>query len=163
MSGRFLITGLPRSRTAWFAVATGAYHETISHGVHKAYWPEGCGIADSGAAHELSRWIEAAKPRTLVIERPKADVLASLHRYFHLMAVDWNRVNALLDQAVLGLRYQHPLIRRVAYDDLASLETVVSCLDWLGVKPPSSLEQLMHMNIQSDLTWNLDLLRRKAA
>lgn len=162
---RFLITGLPRSRTAWWAVVTGAAHEIISQEGRKGlWWPMDKGISDSGAAPELPLWIDCFAPRTLIIERPKIDVLHSLGQYVGSAAmIDWRKVDALIDAALRGLEVQHPLIKRVDYSDLDSIGTVRSCLDWLEVKEPTSLEQLMHMNIQSDLAWNIALYKQKAA
>lgn len=89
--------------------------------------------------------------------------MASARRYLAGVQVDWSKIDAYLDASLDGLRYQHPLVRRVAFDALASIETVRTCLDWLEVKEPSNLEMLMHMRIESDLAWNLALLKQKEA
>jgi hypothetical protein len=164
---RFFITGLPRSRTAWFAVASGAMHEPSARMAWsdlKAMWigTPGMGVSDSGLAPRLPEILADVKPRTLIIERTKEAVLCSLAGYFGGLAVDWEKVNALLDEALRGLEMESPLIRRVAYRDLADMDTLMGCFDWIGVSPVN-LDQLRHMNIQSDLGYNIAMLRRKAA
>ena len=156
---RFLITGLPRSRTAWFAVATGALHEPFSREGFSFFpkWADG-GISDSGAGSVLGAIIHDFKPRTLVIDRPMGEVVISLRDY----GVWFDGAEGLLGRLYQALQYDHPLIKRVAYDDLRDHRVMEGCMDWLGVKVPN-LHQLMHMNIQSDLAWNLNLLRERAA
>jgi hypothetical protein len=164
VTGRFLITGLPRSRTAWWAVVTGALHEPFSHAGETDRWPDCRGVSDSGVAPILPHIIERFAPRTLIIERPMAEVVGSLAVYLSdVEGLDWKRIYAFLGQALCGLRVEHPLIFRLAYSDLSSLETVRSGLAWLKVREPANLEQLLHFNVQSDLSWNIALLRQRAA
>jgi hypothetical protein len=168
VSNRFLITGLPRSRTSWFAVVTGADHETFSRSntfpSGAIIWPSNLrGISDSGAAMTFRDGMAAMPVRTLIIERPKADVIESLRRYVHPHALDWKKVDALLDQALDQLRLDHPLIRRTSFYSLNSIDEVRACLSWLKVPEPPNLWMLMHMNIQSDLNWNMAMLRQRAA
>jgi hypothetical protein len=61
-----------------------------------------------------------------------------------------------------GMEYQHPLIKRVKYAALNEEAVVLSCLKWLGVEAVN-VGQMMHMNIQSDLAWNIAALAAKAA
>ena len=164
---RFLISGLPRSRTAWFAVATGALHEPLSR---FGYWPIGVqGISDSGAAIHLKRILTEGvgpanePPRTLIIERERAKVMQSLRRYVGGLPMDWSKVDAYLDQALRGLAVESELIRRVSFDSLADVEVVRDCLAWLEVKEPPQLEQLMTFRVESMLSHNLQLLQSRAA
>ena len=164
MSKRFLITGLPRSRTAWLAVASGALHEPISlHGpAWIADWQDGEGVSDSGAAPFLPFILKTVAPRTLIIERPRAEVVASLVAYFGRPDLE-GEIDALLDAPLRGLSVESPLIRRVDYHRLADLACVEDCLDWLGCERPKNLAQLSHMNIQVEPCYVKALLLERAA
>lgn len=159
----FLITGLPRSRTAWFAaVCTGngsvCYHEPQEDPITllKTIGHERIGISDSGAGMRLAEILQAVQPKVLIIDRPIDEVEASMRVY----AGEWaapdlrERLEAL--QAALAVT--SPLIKRVAYADLGRIEVVRDCLHWLEIRP-LNLEQMMHLNIQSDLSYNLDRLK----
>lgn len=163
MSGRFLITGLPRSRTAWWAVATGALHEPISQQGYDAFdWKAGEGVSDAGAGMHLAKILADHACKTLIVERPMAEVIASLALFLEGRQVDWEFIRFKLNDLAEALQHDDPLIKRVRYDDLAIPGVVLSCVQWLGVKP-RNLAQLMHMNIQTDLGYNLGLLRARAA
>lgn len=161
---RWLVTGLPRSRTAWFALATGAKHEPISHlGYRKFRWADGTGVSDSGAALYLRDIVREVSPRTLIVERPVGEVITSFLAY--AQGVDVNRM--VLARSLHSMREQlakveSPLIKRVAYRDLDDLTVMRACMAWLGVDPPN-LEDLMHFNVQSQLSWNLEMLKKRAA
>ncbi len=161
---RFLICGLPRSRTAWFACATGAYHEPISlHGPGWiSDWQDGEGVSDSGAAPYLPFILKTIKPRTLIVERPRAEVVTSLVRYFGRAELE-DQIDALLDGHIRGLATESDLIRRVPFADLHSLEVVEAALAWLEVKPPRNLAQLNHFNIQADPRYIASIVQQKAA
>jgi hypothetical protein len=169
-SERFLITGLPRSRTAWWAVVSGAEHEPIAHngGLNGWGWRKEGGISDSYAAFALHALLATYEMPTLIVERPVADVSQSLWRYLgnHENHVDVRMVTSMLAAWKDTLDAETPyaaLIKRVRFKDLNDIAVVRECLDWLGVNEPPHLEQLMHFNIQSDLAFNLALLREKAA
>lgn len=165
MKDRFFITGLPRSRTAWFAVACCVAGR---HCVHEPLgvdsFLDNLGISDSGMGLSIEFILNQYGPRTLIIERSLEGVVESLTAYFggHLPIPHeaGERRLAALQEA---LQYQHPLIKRVAYADLHSTKVLESCFEWLKVPIPPGLEQLKHMNIQSDLGYNLAKLRALAA
>lgn len=148
--GAFLIVGLPRSRTAWLAVATGALHEPRHHDI-----PWEGGISDSRLSAQLPQIFAAFEPRTLIVERSPSDVMLSFKNYVGNMRCDWKAVELLLRRYLNGLDFQHPQIKRVRFEQLDNINTVRASLDWLGVPEPANLSQLMHMNIQSDLAFNL--------
>lgn len=164
---RFLVTGLPRSRTAWFALATGALHEPISQQGYAEFapkWRDGMGVSDAGAGMHLHAILSDLKPKTLIVERPCADVFASMITYcegrFHLdRDALWGRL-AMLEHALAET--DHPLIKRVRYADLEVPGVALSCMKWLGVKPVN-LAQMLHMRVESDLSFNLSLLKQRAA
>lgn len=162
----FLVTGLPRSRTAWFAVACDCLHEPTAGDPDAAIglWSAGMhGISDSGLSLHLEQILAQVSPRVLVIRRPRHEVLNSFKRYLgNAIAVDWHEMDARLRtaQSVMDAVGQNPDVRTVAYGDLSSRETVREAVEWLTGKPPrEALAQLMHMNIQSDLDHNLALAR----
>lgn len=166
---RFVVTGFPRSRTAWFAVATGAIHEPISHMGWDQWseaWPADVGVSDAAAIFHLPEIIAGFWCPVLIVERPKADVLASFLAYLEpakaTSAHMAETCRAILDRYETHMRFEHALVRRVRYRDLENLATVEACMAHLGVRPVN-LAQLMHMNIQSDLGFNLALLKEKVA
>jgi hypothetical protein len=163
---RFLITGLPRSRTAWLAVATGALHEPISRDGWALFcrrWADGTGVSDSGAAFHLPQIAAAYAPQVLIVERPYDDVVASLHRFcWGRVALDWAALAPRLAEAEAMLAGHHGKTLRVAYEALNDIGVLRECFAHLGVPEPANLEQLMHMNIQSDLHWNVAQLGKAA-
>ena len=160
MSLPFLITGLPRSKTAWMAVAASTGSSTCAHeptadlphwtGVFDL-WEAGTlaytGISDSTLGFHLPEIIETIHPRVLIIERDIEQVEDSLEKLF---GVRTNFCPILAGY----LRYEHPLIRRVPFTALAGVTTVQDCLKWLMPSAPhpeqNRLEKLVRMNIQTD-------------
>lgn len=168
MTQRFLITGLPRSRTAWFSTVAGALHEPIAQQGYAAFrpkWKEGQGVSDSHAAAHLPAILTDLAPRTLIVQRPIAEVLASLGALF-TGRVYYNADRLLNYVLMLQSRIDQcatsPLVRRVAYECLDDIDTLYQCFDWLGVNP-ANLEQAMHMQIVSSIDWNLQQIRMRAA
>lgn len=171
---RFLITGLPRSRTAWLSVAatTGmsichhepgdgelqSVEEIWGQEVSAAY----VGIADAGAGLHLAQILETWAPRTLIVERPVHEVCASATAFVgDRVALDPERMRSALVRLKAALSIDSPLIMRVPFAALNSEAVVRDCLGWLipGVKP-LNLSQLMHLRISSDLGYNVEKLRR---
>lgn len=165
MAHPFYIGGLPRSRTAWWAVATTTANSICHHepgpgiGAYedaRALWEApsdlSVGISDAGLGLHLRRILDEIGPKTLIVVRDSEAVLASIARYTGLSAEAARPLaNQLLD--VLAV-VDHPLIMRVPFEALHSEAVVRDCMAWLGVEP-LNLPQLMHMNIQSDLSHNL--------
>jgi hypothetical protein len=165
----FLITGLPRSRTAWWSVLTTTPVSTCAHEPMKdcksfvdlvALWdrpgPPYSGVSDATALYVINRVLSEMQARTLMIDRPLADVAHSLHVYFKGMAYDERAVRRTLDEMKgLMTRWRdHPLVKRVAFDQLNNQEIVEECFSWL--MPGAALTfrpELMHMNIQADAAY----------
>lgn len=84
MPKHFLITGLPRSRTAWMAAfmsygSTVCLHEPRNwESVFDSDGPKFVGISDSGLGFQLDRILYEYACPALIIDRPLADVEASL-------------------------------------------------------------------------------------
>ena len=176
MTSPFLITALPRSRTAWFAVATSVggkncLHEptaTMEWSLLKTMWAAGVidGVSDHGLAPRLPEILADIQPRTLIIDRPIKDVVASMRAYLepqHTVSPAMiDRLWEVCEDLQTHLAIQHPLIMRVRYGDLNSLSLMNVVFQHLGVEP-RGLAQMMRMNVQSSLAYNMALLRAKAA
>lgn len=173
MTQPFLITGLPRSRTAWFSTlcSTGdaiCYHEPMWDAENWHYvgriWQRSQyryqGIADAALGFNLEQILQRWAPRILIIERPLADVEASLHRAFPtLPQMNYCRLLAEHLQAV----GEHPLVMRVGFEDLQKDGRIVDCWKHLLGNTPfdaGRIHELQHMNIQVDKGY---LQRRLAA
>ena len=115
------------------------------------------GVADSRLGMQLTDILETVRPKTLIIERPMEEVMASAELYCDGMIEPAPDIRQRLCQLIGALDVQSPLIKRVDYEQLADMDVVQDCMRWLGVEP-KNLAQLMHMNIQSDLAYNRGLV-----
>lgn len=149
---RFWITGLPRSRTAWFAVAMRAagqscFHELTAETRHfaelKARWTEG--NSDSACGLFADRILEEIGPRTLIVERPVEEVLGSLSAVF---GRDMGGLRAPLEHLADRLRLKHPLIKRVRFADLEDRDALVEAAEWLAPGSGEQVASLMNMKIE---------------
>lgn len=164
MNGRFLITGLPRCRTAWFAEAaktsrSSCVHEPIKYLTHwrdvYGIWRapgrgEFTGISDSSLGFHLGEILDVAAPRTLIVHRPVEEVEYSLRKQG--FAVDTNYCTIL--EKRLEQFWHHPLVQNVSFPSLGEVECVIQCLQHLmpGVRfDLDRLDQLVDTNIQADL------------
>ena len=160
----FLITGLPRSRTAWMAKACSVFgvsmclHEPLRwldrwEDVFTAIWRprfalDFVGVSDHGFGFHLPAIMERLAPRTLIIERPIAEVEASWERVSGLPAGNFC---TLLAEC---LAFDHPQIKRVGYADLDSTDTVLDCMAWLmpGLRVSrKEIDRLQGVNVQADI------------
>jgi hypothetical protein len=159
-SEAFLITGLPRSRTAWMAVAamndqSCCFHEPLRYltrweDVFDTVWRREygyryIGISDHGLGFHLQEIMRRMAPRTLIIERPLAEVNASLAR---LGLPPSNFCDILQER----LAFQHPMIMRVNYLALTSSTVVMRCLRHLmpdAVLNHHHIPELQALNIQA--------------
>jgi hypothetical protein len=159
----FLIVGLPRSRTAWIAKAATVhprsvcYHEPLRwldrwDDLFTVIWngrdhAEFVGVSDHGFGFFLPEIMQRRAPRTLIIERPIAEVEASLRH----KGIEPGNFCQLLSESLV---YEHPRIRRVAYADLENTGVVMNCLEWLmpGLSMDRGrIERLQGKNIQADI------------
>jgi len=176
MSKPFFITGLPRSRTAWFAtIATTAisicHHEPTAGSLEPALklWRGDSsypytGISDAALGLHLGRILSELRPQTLVIRRPIQEVAYSMFRYTDgWVDLDHRKLGEHLHAVEMQLDKfaTHNRVLTIDYNSLHSTEVVKDCLAWLipGCKP-INLEQLMHMNIQSDVRYNVARARK---
>lgn len=162
MSEPFLITGLPRSRTAWLSVAAAndqsiCWHEPVGwldrwQDVFTKIWgnqPQRyVGASDSALGFHLQEIIERVAPRVLIVERDIGQVQASLDR---LGPTPVNFCTLLK----ASMEYIHPLIKRVPFEALADSHVVVQCLRHLmpeAVISQDRIRALQPLNIQADMT-----------
>lgn len=165
MNGRFFITGLPRSRTAWMTELfntrqTYCFHEPIKvlrsldrlenffilePGDTYKY----LGVADSGLGFHIEWILTHLKPRTLIIQRPLVDVEKSLAK------LGFPRTNQaeLLEQE-LDSWADHELVRTVPYALLDNPTVMARC--WFHLCPglpfdEARFRELCTRNIQADL------------
>jgi hypothetical protein len=168
-SKKFLITGLPRSRTAWWAALTSTvegvmcFHEPCSV---SPSWEQSLdvwatsgynqiGIADSSLGFHLQEILLVHKPRTLVIRRSLSDVEQSL-KDINIRTPGYCKI---LSDRILRC-YGHELVKFVDYERLNSYEVVKECLLWL--LPWTTIDlvkvrQFMDFNVQI----SMDSLDRK--
>jgi hypothetical protein len=166
MSQPFFVCGLPRTRTAWWAVVTSTPVSRCSHEPLAdtacfedliPFWKsdefEFCGISDSGLAPQVGRILSEIKPRTLLIRRDPLEVIRSTTRYFIGQTVDLIAAREYVSacQKAFAAIEADPLVKVVRFEDLGDLKTVLDCFEWL--LPGQSRHfraELMHMNIQVD-------------
>lgn len=166
MSGRFFITGLPRSRTAWFSVATTTatsvcYHEPVarlqSYVELREFWAPkfgiDIGVSDSGLALYAPEILADLNPRTLIIERSLDDVIASFLAYAKhtSIVVDEARSRKFAQRCLDALDRikSHPQVKTASFESLDDYATMLCAMRWLlpGRDFPD-LRELMRMNIQ---------------
>lgn len=156
----FVITGLPRSRTAWMAVAAMSdqsmcWHEPSAwrgrwdcvfdlwrNGAHRYV-----GVSDSILGFHLPEIIARAAPRILVIERDINQVEAS----GAALGIAPSNYCTLLKAA---LAYADPSIERVPYAALTDDRTVAACLRHLMPDATIDMDRikaLQRMNVQTDM------------
>jgi hypothetical protein len=173
MAQSFIITGLPRSRTAWFAAVCNTIPEAICWHEPMAWcadWAalqrlldtsvyQYAGISDSLAGFHLSDLARATAARVLIVQRDPGQVAASLAGLFP-------GVDVPLFLAVLGGRLKRvgsdPSVRVVAYDDLTSARVVCGALRWLMPEATICAEkvaELNRLNVQADM----ERVQREAA
>lgn len=166
MSGRFFITGLPRSRTAWFAVATNTptsvcFHEPTarlnSFEDLREFWAPkfgvDIGISDSCLAPLAERIVEELQPRTLVVERPFEDVLRSYINYAARAGISVNeaKIRRFAGAAIEALENikASPVVKTVQFAALDDYTEVLSAMRWLlPNRDLPDLRTLMTFNIQ---------------
>jgi len=160
MVSRFLITGLPRSRTAWLAAlcntVAGAvcWHEPCARA---ASWQMACaawyrasprfiGLSDPTLAVHLGAILKDHAPRVLWIDRPVADVEASLAR----LGFGGTGIPATALEAATPF-LGHALVTRVRFGALNDNEVVAWALTKLmpGAIPNRAvIAEFQRLNIQ---------------
>lgn len=154
---KLLVTGLPRSGTAWLAVAL-SYTASCDHeplaGVSslEQVWQlfhRTVGISDSTFSLFLGQTLQRIQPQTLVIRRPLGEVVESLAR------VGLPRSTKLLELMEERLQpwLTHSLVKAVSFSDLWDLDLLEEIWQHLGFDPEAwyfprdQLAQLLRMRV----------------
>ena len=159
-----MVTGLPRSRTAWWSVVASTPYSVCLHEPAKdcktfdelkERWlslPVYRGISDSGLAFQMGRIMHEIEPRTLIVDRDPNDVLASFRRYWGRPFDEERGGTMLFDAAsILADFHKHPLVRVVKFEALNDYDTAQECFRWLMPGNPHPLrEDLFHMRVNVD-------------
>lgn len=153
----FWITGLPRSRTAWFSQAMRGPYSTCFHELtadcrsfdeFRYTWrsPEALysGNSDSACGLQIARILREIQPRTLIVERPVGEVLAALAD----VGIASSGLRERLEELEAALSYRDPLIKRVRFDDLNDRDAMIEAAEWLVPGHGVEAAALMDMNIQ---------------
>ena len=160
---RFLIVGLPRSKTAWMSVVASTvpgalcFHEPVTRfenweccfDIWENTARSHVGIADSGLGFHLERILAEAAPWVLIIRRDIDEVKASLKR---LHPIELNYCELLAEK--LDEFASCPGVMSVRFEDLANSETVAECLRHLipGCSPDEErIRELIRLNVQVDM------------
>lgn len=165
-TSKFLITSLPRSRTAWWSVLTSTpaslcLHEPLrrcqSFDDLDALWsapePQYLGVSDSGLATQIGRIMAEIQPRTLIIDRDIGEALDSFLKYFSDFPVDKVKAAAYFRISAQALSHycDHPMTKIVRFADLHDFDAVNECYEWLMPDNPWPLRpDIFNMNIQAD-------------
>jgi hypothetical protein len=167
----FLITGLPRSRTAWLSVLCSTsesicYHEPsvgVSdiadiEGIFQSEFFKYVGISDSTLGFFLPWILEHIKPRTLIVARDPREVAESGAR---LGLTDTNFLD-LLSARLTEFR-EHPLVMWVPFEALKT-KRVIQKIYW-HLMPGHAFgedryEELAKMRIETDFDAALMAARR---
>jgi hypothetical protein len=160
----FIITGLPRSRTAWMATlcntVPGAmcWHEPTA----ELSWRDAlrllkdeavfyAGISDAVMAVHLREILAETSARILIVERDIDEVVASLSAIG--LTDSARRTCEVLAEDLRSVPI-HPSVKRVAFDQLSDAATVHSCLWHLmpGAEiRADKISEMQKMNIQTDV------------
>lgn len=167
----FLITGLPRSATAWLSVVMTTdksicYHDIISERLYesnfewiKPIWlsPYGynhIGVSDSGAGFILP-WIrEEIRPNVLIVERDINEVIKSVKESKHLSTDNIKYVYNLQDNIddFCLTNKGSDFLRTIPFEELFDVDIIVKLMNHLipnCITPDTNrISHLIEMNIQ---------------
>jgi hypothetical protein len=123
------------------------------------------GISDSALTLQLDRILSEIRPRTLLIERPIPQVMASMRKYFKgaELMLDYDEGRRYLGRLAEKIDQFRTcdLVRTVAFEALKDYDTVLDLITWLAPGIDLlDLRTLMHFNIQADRDHVIDLIKR---
>ena len=158
---KFIITGLPRSRTAWMSVAATTEVVHCEHEPYSwykdlsslaSYWAEGPyeakGVSDSVLGFDLAKLLEDPELRVLVLWRNVDEVQESLAKLIgKKLALVYSLANTL------ALYKGHPRVDFLAFEDMDDTRMICRALFRLtGVLYNAPrIDELQRMNIQTDM------------
>ena len=169
----FLVTGLPRSRTAWMSVLLTTAQSLCLHEPSASFreieelrtfyetdYPNYMGASDSGLAFFLPWILENLHPHTLIIERDPDEVTESLCQ----IGMPRTNIAYLLRDALEPFRHD-PMCLWVPFRRLDDRRTIEKVFWHLLPGVPfdeDRYDQLRHMNIQASLGKTLQTLSDNA-
>jgi hypothetical protein len=165
----FLITGLPRSRTAWLSVlaTTGKsmcyHHPTFSKIEDLAPYYDHDSLDYVGVSYSMMGfflpWIlENIKPRTLIVMRNIDDVRASMDK----IGLNTEAVDVLRDTLIQYMK--HPLVYVIPFPALDDTRVMSKAFAHLMPGMPfdeTRFKQLCQLNIQMDVPKAIRFFREK--
>ncbi len=171
----FLITGLPRSRTAWMATVCNTVpvafcrHEPSMEwemwrdcfGAWRAGTHPCVGISDPLLGFYLPEIVREIAPRVLVIERD----VAAVERALRVIAPS-AQAREFLDALEERLREARglPGVLHVSFDALHDPDAVLLCLEHLlpgAVVDRAKVGELLHMNVRADMAYAMARAQRR--
>lgn len=171
-NGNFLVTGLPRSRTAWMSAFLSTENSICQHeptafmnsvdDIVKFYkaWPHKfVGASDSGMGMWIDWVLGIIKPKTLIIERSLTDVEQSLED-MKLPVPATNYCDLLLGK-LLTVK-NHPLVLWVPFDALNE-QRVMQKIWWHLLPGEPFDEQRYRRMCNLNITVNLSSIPMRSA
>lgn len=162
----FLITGLPRSRTAWLAAVANTvpgaicFHEPVMQypswqsclSLWKSSSRQFVGISDSGLGFHLDEILRDHAPRVLIVRRDPQQVVGAMGAIGMEEAFSRKFCHLLADR-MRGFE-GHPLVKTIAFEKLTEHQAVRSCL-W-HLMPGASIDGdklavMGRLNVQADM------------
>ena len=167
----FLITGLPRSRTAWLAALANTVPGALCRHEPTQDWPawQTCFVAWREDAHpfagfsdhvlglHLAEIVREIGPRVLIVERDAASVERALARV--LPGVNARPLLAVLADRLRAARGL-PGVKVVPFAALRHFSAAMDCLGHLlpgAVIDPAKVRALLHLNVQCDMARGIEI------
>lgn len=170
MEGTFLITGYPRSRTAWLAnfltgINSFCYHEALKWAppdkipdLFRDADRKHVGTSDSTLPFYIDQvWKKLPNPKLVVIERPKVEVMTSLQHFTGLDPVELAKLVEKTGMALADLKRNYdPLV--IAYNELARSSVCESIWSYcLPGEPFDERRWYMLDGMSVQVRWDLEV------
>lgn len=173
----FLVTGLPRSRTAWWSVVASGplstcLHEPVkdcqSYADFRELWlgmqMPFAGVSDSALGVQLGRILDDVKPRTLIVERDTDEAIRSFGDYMDGVPIDREAAAKLFRKLAAELRrhHQHELVKVVPFAALNIFDVAKECYEWLMPGNPWAMrEDLFQMRVNVKRSHVLESVKKE--
>ena len=176
MNRPFLITGLPRSRTAWLTALANTVTDAICHHEPTAEWASWTvcftawktqphpfvGFADHALGFHLPEIVRDIAPRVLIVDRDVTGVERALARV--LPGLDTRRFLDVLHDRLRAARGL-PGVKVVPYAALRHFTAAMDCLTHL--MPGAAIDRtkvgtMLHLNVQTDMARAVEVATERA-
>ena len=172
----FLITGLPRSRTAWLTALCNTVPGALCRHEPTQDWPawQTCftawreeahpfaGFSDHVLGLHLAEIVREIGPRVLVVERDAASVERALARV--LPGVNARPLLAVLADRLRAARGL-PGVKVVPFAALRHCSAALDCLGHLlpgAAIDPAKVRAMLHLNVQADMGRTTEIATQRA-